>query len=317
MSGRLVIGADTYGILPAFLKRHALQPYPESIIYLGSCRSLWNGSLAVQLFGLGAQAVVGYSDYVTNQFAWDHGKAFFDDLIQEGKSVLQSIVTLDVDATYGGKMRYLGKHKANAKDARLINPSWDTGKRTGWKAIGDGRVISRLGSTVPVGGKFMGVISTGLGFTTQTGLLEQPFCVDQGASEMCFHWKYYSEEFLEWCGSQYMDRFTATLSGKVAGKKKTVTMVDVWIDQLCPYDCGGKNPCQAGSPSCKCGQQWKGLSQADVSFDQGGVYMTLWQTHCHDISAFSGKRVTLKFFTTDKGDSIYDTAVLVDDVTVK
>ncbi len=317
MTGRLVIGADTYGILPVFLKRHALQPYPESIIYLGACRSLWNGSLAVQLFGLGAQAVVGYSDYVSNKFAWEHGKAFFDALIGEGKSVLQSIETFDVDSTWGGRMRYLGKHKANAKDARLINPSWDTGKRTGWKAIGDGRVISRLGSTVPVGGKFMGVISTGLGFTTQTGLLEQPFCVDKGASEMCFHWKYYSEEFLEWCGSSYMDQFRATLSGEIKGKKKTVTMVDVWIDQLCPYDCGGKNPCQAGSPSCKCGQQWKGLSQADVSFDQGGVYMTLWQTHCHDISAFSDKKVTLKFFTTDKGDSIYDTAVLVDDVTIK
>ena len=134
---------------------------------------------------------------------------------------------------------------------------------------------------------------------------------------MCFHWKFYSEEFLEWCGSAYMDRFTATLRGEVGGSQKTLTMVDVWIDPLCPYDCGGKTPCQAGSPACKCGQQWKGLAPADVSFDQGGVYMTLWQTHCHDISAFSGKRVTLKFFTTDQGDSIYDSAILVDDVTTK
>ena len=317
MTGRLVIGANTYGILPSFLKRHAVQEYPESIIYLGACRSLWNGSLAVQLFGLGAQAVVGYSDYVSNKFAWEHGKTFFDSLIDEGANVLESMTTTDTDAKWGGRMRYLGKHKANAKDARLINPSWDTGKRTGWKAVGDGRVISRLGSTVPVGGKFMGIISTGLGFTTQTGSLEQPFCVDQGASEMCFHWKFYSEEFLEWCGSAYMDRFTATLAGSINGAQKTLTMVDVWIDPLCPYDCGGKNPCQAGSPSCKCGQQWKGLAPADVSFDQGGVYMTLWQTHCHDITAFSGKRVTLKFFTTDKGDSIYDSAILVDDVTTK
>ena len=114
-----------------------------------------------------------------------------------------------------------------------------------------------------------------------------------------------------------MDRFTATMTGKVAGKTKKLTMVDVWIDPLCPYDCGGKNPCKDGSPTCKCGQQWKGLNQADVSFDKGGVWMTLWQTHCHDITAFGGKRTNLKFFVTDKGDSIYDSAVLVDDVVVK
>lgn len=317
MTGRVAIGAKNYALLPSFVQRHATRDFPESIIYLGTCRSLWNGSLAVQFFGLGAQAVVGYSDYITNKFAWSHGKSFFDGLVKAGENVLQAIQTTDADSTYGGQMRYLGKAKANAKDAKLINPSWDTGKRTGWKAVGDGRVISRLGSTVPVGGKFMGIISTGLGFTAQTGSLEQPFCVSPGASEMCFHWKFYSEEFVEWCGSSYMDRFTATLTGDAGGSTKKLTMVDVWIDPLCPYDCGGKNPCEAGSPSCKCGQQWKGLSQSDVTFDQGGVWMTLWQTHCSDIKVFEGKRVTLKFFATDKGDSIYDTAVLVDDVVVK
>ncbi|MCO4763274.1 MAG: hypothetical protein KC502_17285, partial [Myxococcales bacterium] len=221
----------------------------------------------------------------------------------------QAISGAQLDPKYKSYMRMLG----NAKDSSLLNPSWDLGKPTGWKKLGDGRVISRLGGTVPVAGKFMGIISTGLGFTTQTGSLEQPFCVPKGSKEMCYYWKFYSEEFIEFCGSSYMDRFTAQL----VGAKGKITMTDVWIDPLCPYDCGGKVACTPGSPSCKCGKQWKTLTKSDVSFDKGDVHMTPWQKECKDVSPFEGSRVNLKFFCTDVGDSIYDSAVLIDEVTIK
>jgi hypothetical protein len=311
--GRVVIGPDNYAILPAFVGRHAIEAYPSSIVYLGTCRSLWNGSMAVQFYGNGASAVVGYSDYVSSQFASSHGQAFFKGIIEEGMSVLQALQTFDADPKHGGWMRMLGNSKANAKDGNLINRSWDLGRLTGWKKTGDGRVISRLGVSVPVAGKFMGIVSTGLGFTTQTGSLEQPFCVSPGKSKMCFFWKFYSEEFLEFCMSTYQDKFKATLVGK-AGQK---TVTDVWVDALCPHDCGGKSPCQPGSADCKCGMKWETLTPADVSFDKGGVYMTPWVEDCADIKAFEGKRVNLKFFTTDTGDSIYDSAVLIDEVTIK
>jgi len=234
-------------------------------------------------------------------------------LVASGGSVNQALTTTSIDPTYKSYMRMIGNSKANVKDSSLLNPSWDLGKTTGWKKLGDGRVISRLGVTVPVAGKFMGIISTGLGYTTQTGTLEQPFCVPKGAQEMCFYWKFYSEEFIEYCGSSYMDRFTA----QVVGKKGKITMTDVWIDSLCPYNCGGKAPCTPGSPKCKCGKSWKTLTQSDVSFDKGGVYMTPWQKECKDISPFEGSRVNLRFFCTDKGDSIFDSAVLIDEVTIK
>ncbi len=313
MSGRVVIGDATYGTTPAFFQRHMRQDLPASIVYLGGCRTLNNGSVAVQLFGAGAAAVVGYSGDVTNAFAWSHGFAFFDKLINHQGSVLQAVTLLDVDPETGGSMRWIGNGKSNANDGALINASWDAGKATGWKAVGDGRVISRLGVTVPVAGKFMGIISTGLGFTAQSGSLEQPFCVAPGATELCYYWKFYSEEFVEFCGSSYMDRLTAVISGK-QGK---LTITDVFIDPLCPYDCGGKSPCTPGSPSCKCGSQWKTLDPADVSFDQGDVHMTPWIKDCKDISPFAGKRADLKFFVTDTGDSIYDTAVLIDEVTIQ
>ncbi|MCO4763839.1 MAG: hypothetical protein KC502_20165, partial [Myxococcales bacterium] len=89
MTGRVVIGAETYGLTPTFIKRHNTTNFPGSIVYLGACRSLWNGSLAVQLYGLGAAAVVGYSDYVTNAFASKLGHIFFDRLVKNAGSVLQ------------------------------------------------------------------------------------------------------------------------------------------------------------------------------------------------------------------------------------
>lgn len=323
MKGRVVIGDETYGLLPSFVQRHAVEPFPASVVYLGSCRSMYNGSLSVQLYGNGAAAVVGFSDYVSNSFAYEQGWKLFDGLVNKGQSVNQSLSAVDADPKHKGRTRMLGNSKANTSESGLINPSWDVGKLTGWKQVGDGRVISRLGVTIPVAGKFMAIISTGLGFTAQNGSLEQPFCIGPDKKEMCFFWKFYSEEFLEYCGSSYMDRFTATLSAD-AGKK---TLTDVFIDQLCPYDCGpdlefgppSKNTCSGpGASDCKCGQQWKTLSPSDLIFDQGGVYMTPWQKACTEVTGFAGtgKKVDLKFFATDVGDSIFDSAILIDEVTV-
>jgi hypothetical protein len=314
MTGRVVIGDSSYGFLPGFVRRHSPDKFPGSIVYLGACRSMYNGSMALQFIAAGAAAVIGYSDYVTANYAYEKGWGMFDGVINGGLSVLQGIVPGDDPAHPGARLRMYGDSAANAKDQNLINPSWDSGKVTGWKPVGDGRVVSRLGETVPVAGKFMGIISTGLGFTTENGSLEQPFCVDKNKQNLCFFWKFYSEEFIEYCGSSYMDQFRATLTAD-SGQ---ITMTDVWIDQLCPYDCGGKSACDPGSAACKCGQQWKTLTQADVSFDQGGVWMTPWQKTCTDVSGLSGvdKKVNLKFFATDKGDSIFDTVILLDEVTV-
>lgn len=316
MTGRAIIGDDVYGFTPSFIQRHAVEPFPASIIYLGACRSMYNGSMAVELFGNGAAAVLGFSGYVSNKFAYQQGHALVDGLVNGGLSTLQAMNAAEDPDHPGSRMRLIGNGKSNVKDESLINPSWDLGKLTGWKPVGDGRVISRLGATIPVAGKYMGIISTGLGFTTQNGSLEQPFCIPASKTQLCYYWKFYSEEFVEYCGSSFMDRFTSTLQADT-GK---LTMTDVWIDQLCPYDCGGKSPCDQSVPgSCKCGQQWKTLSKADVSFDVGDVWMTPWQKTCTDVTPLSGsgKKATLKFYATDTGDSVFDTVVLIDEVTLE
>jgi hypothetical protein len=303
--GRVVMGPDSYGILPSFIGKYRGTGLPSSVVYLGTCRSLWNGTLGMEFFGAGAKAVLGYSDYITSTFAYEQGTAFWSALVEE------MVLTGDAlgdnppsDPNYPtGKLRLLGAPNLNATNADLINASWETGDLTGWQSTGDGRVISRLGITVPVEGKFMGIISTGLGYTPQTGEIFQTFCIPEDKIEMSFYWKYYSEEFKEWCGSVYQDTF----EGKLESDDGQITFVDASVDSLCPpQECSG------------CGGQYDELIQSDVSFDQGDCWMTHWRKAASNVMALAGKgAVTLRFFATDKGDSIYDTAILIDTVKFK
>lgn len=293
--GRVIIGANgTYGITPAFIAKHAKDTYARSLIYLGTCRSLWNGSMAGEFFAAGATAVAGYSGLVRNSFAAEWGKTFFSNLITQKQKTGVAHVAIEDSGNPGSYFRLVGAQNLDVATSDIINPSWETGNLQGWTKAGDGRVIARLGSSIPVGGKFMGIISTGLGYTTQTGEISQRFCVPAGKTKVSFWYRFFSEEFKNYCGSQYQDAFQAVMDSTI-GKK---TIVNYKLDDLCP---GGK----AGVV----------LSKADVAFDQGDVRATPWLKGEAVITPFAGNgSVKLRFFTTDVGDSIYDSAVLIDKV---
>jgi hypothetical protein len=302
--GRIVMGADRYGFLPSFVKYYRGRGYPESLVYLGTCRSLWNGTLGMEFYGAGAKAVVGYDGYVSSQFAYEQGTAFFSALLEEMKLTGEALpVGTEDPQNPGTTIRLLGAPNLNVTNADLINPSFETGELTGWQKSGDGRVVSRLGITVPVEGKFMGLISTGMGFTPQVGEIFQTFCIPEDKMEASFYWKFYSEEFKEWCGSIFQDTFEATLESD----EGVITLVSVNVDALCPpEECGG------------CGGSYDGLIQSDVIFDQGGVWNTHWRKATSNVMALAGTgAVTMRFFCTDMGDSIYDTVVLIDTIKFK
>ena len=62
-----------------------------------------------------------------------------------------------------------------------------------------------------------------------------------------------------------------------------------------------------------------GLVPSDVQFDVGDTHVVpKWQRAKMDISQFADKGpITLSFFATDKGDSIYDTVILMDGLQFK
>jgi hypothetical protein len=304
MRGRVAMGINRYAILPAHIKHHQGLGFPKSMVYLGACRSLWNGSLAMEYFAAGAKAIAGYTGYVTSTFAYDQGAQLFAAMIEEQKLSAAAMPEPTEDpANPGSKLMMIGASNLNVYDAEIINPSWETGELTGWFWDGDGRVVSKLGITAPVEGKFMSLISTGMGYTVQTGEIFQDFCIPADKVEASFYWKFYSEEFKEWCGSSFQDTFQATLEAEIG----QITMVDTWVDALCPP-----------GECFNCGSQFVGLFESDVEFDVGGVWNTMWQKSLNNVMALAGQGpVTLRFFSSDAGDSIYDTVILIDTVKFK
>ncbi|MFH1531887.1 MAG: Ig-like domain-containing protein [Pseudomonadota bacterium] len=301
--GRIAMGTDRYAILPSFIERYQGQGYPDSLVYLGACRSMYNGSLGMEFFAAGARAIAGYTGYITSGFAFDQGTEFFTGLIQEHVLSGEAMPPGQEDPDNPGSGLYLlGAGNLNVYHPEIIDSSWESGELTSWLSNGDARVVSRLGGTVPIEGKYMALISTGTGYTPQCGEISQDFCIPAGKNELSFYWKFFSEEFKEWCGSSFQDTFQATLESETG----QITVVDIWVDALCP-----PGECY------NCGSQYVELSQADVSFDQGGVWATSWRKAIVDVSGFIGQPVTLRFTVTDAGDSIYDSVVLIDAVKFK
>ena len=161
----------------------------------------------------------------------------------------------------------------------------------------------------------MAIVSTGLGFTTAMGTIEQTFCLPANATHIEFDWNFLSEELEEWCGPDHPfdDAFSVELVWD--GGSETIFGID--IDMLCEgillrtdlyFDQSG--------PNC--------VPTPGAGYATGGndckVFGTTWVRAVADISeianVINGDTVTLRFQVTDTGDSIFDTAVLIDDVEI-
>jgi hypothetical protein len=335
--GRIAITNKGYAILPSFFDAYRGIGFPRSLVNLGACRTLYNGGFATTLFAHGALAITGFSGYVTSKFAREKVVQLFEGAVGLGALAGAHQGGVDPDNP-GSEWRLFGAGNLDLSNADLINPSFEEGDITGWRREGDGRVVTKLGAASPKHGKFVGLLSTGLGFTVETGTLEQDFCIPKDKSEIEVSWRFFSEEFLEFCGSQYQDTFQAVLTG-AAGQ---ITVVDVKVDDLCGYGDGSCGTCNEpigcesecmGTPNCSydaitgycsgvypcdCGKYFVGLQPSDVNFDQGGAYKRIWQTTTKNVKAFAGAgKVNLRLYSSDAGDSIYDTVILVDDVKFK
>jgi hypothetical protein len=316
MAGRIVMGDRTYGVTPSFvLDATRGQRLPNSVVHLGACRTMYNGTLAASLLAGGASVVTGYTDVVSNVFARKTGTDFLTRLVKQQKAAGPAFLAGSEDPDHEWSFfRMLGSKTLTLGDSGILNASFESGDLTAWQSEGDGRVVTKLGGALPPDGKHMAIISTGLGFTTTIGRIEQKFCIPKGSPQVTFFWRFYSEEFKEYCGSKFQDTFQARL---VDADGEEHDLVNVAVDDLCEK---GEKACQTpkvcGDAGCEtCGAQYVGLDEADVAFDRSGVWATPWQKKVYDLGDLSaGGPVTLRFYCTDKGDSIFDTAVLVDKV---
>lgn len=268
--------------------------FPHSIILNNSCESTKTAALSQAFRDRGALTYFGYTKDVWSDFAKARAVDLVTQLVRDLKTTGEAFQAGQADPTAPNAVfERNGSLKAHFGSG-LINGDFEEGSLHGWTRAGDGRVIVRLGTQAPTGGAYMGIVSTGLGYTTSTGSIRQSFRVSATDSILTLRWNFLSEEFLEYVGSQYQDFFRVTLQHPAGTQVVFQRNIDQFNAQytLVPVSPG-------------------------VVFDQGGVYMTGWQTLTVDVRPYRGKVVTLLFATGDVGDSIYDSAVLLDDVRVQ
>ncbi len=269
--------------------------FPNSIVYNGSCESAFNNTMSNAFLNKGANTYFGFDQTVKSWFDRDMANDLFPKLINEGKTTGEAFVAGQHDTN--NPPAYFVMHGNNQTKfaSDFVNGDFEEGNLTGWNIEGDGRVISQLSYIGPYGGSYMGIISTGLGYTDETGSIFQNFCLPENITTLKVNWNFLSEEFLEYVGSQFQDYFTVKIIDE--NGNETVYFYKTIDDINAEYALSLVSP--------------------DIVFDVGDVYGTGWQYNEFDISAFAGQSITLVFGCGDAGDSIYDTVILLDDIIIE
>lgn len=301
--GRLVLWYGDYGMTPSFFRTYAGK-MPNSIIYTSICRGAYNNTLAKAFLDKGSAAFLSYSDYVAVAFCEANGPALLEKLLMPDMTLddafTPGITEVDDDPA---EFRLFGDKTVALGANQLHNGGFEDGTAA-WDEVGDARAVPSLAGFGPTAGNLMGIISTGLGFTTSSGTFSQTLCLPDDAEYLIFDWIFFSEEFIEYCGSQYQDTFEVRMTD-LEGGAGTATLFFTMVDSLCgPVN--GQGDFLA-----------KDLIKINASFDQGDVWTTGWRSSAVDVPmTMAGRKVRIDFFSSDVGDSIYDTAIGLDRIEI-
>jgi hypothetical protein len=289
---RLVLAADnTLAITPSFIKTYA-GTMPSTLVYMSSCRSTFNSTMADAFLGRGAKAYLGYSNYVGTPFATSHGMSTFQQLA-EGKKTGELTGIGDVDtASQNAIYQLFGVNNLVIIES-LRNGTFEIGNLSGWTTEGDTRVISHLGPLASPQGAYMSIISTGLGSVTQSqSRIFQTFKVPANATRLKLRYDVISEEPMEFVGSQFDDKFEVALTP--AGQAR----------QILRFESVNTST-------------WLPISGINFAGGDSTVFHTGFKDVDVDISSRRGQTVTLEIKVYDVGDSIYDTAAVVDNIRIE
>jgi hypothetical protein len=285
--GRLTIVNGYYAITPAFVK-HYWENMANTLFINSSAKSL-DDSFSKVVLNNGAKTYVGFKDDNADVTIVE---AFVNQLISG-----ESTGTAYNKLTNQGSFALSGSTNLSILLKGISNGNFETGNTLGWHGNGDVRVISQLGtdgekgkSVMPKEGKYMAIISTGLGSLNDdsNSWIERTFVVPEDATALKFDYNVVSEEPLEFVGTVFDDQFKASIT----------------------YDGAEKIIAEESVNKSK----WTDTVNVDFFGGDETAYETGWKRVVYDVSDLQGKTITLKFHTWDEGDSIYDTAALLDNV---
>ncbi len=315
-------GTTSYGLTPSFFKHYyGDNKLDNSIVYMDNCRGMgteasifdtdYDYTLANAFLSSGADTVVGYYNSVFAAYGSAMMKSFVDGLIS-GMTTQQAFDEAKIQWGENDKIfaetyfsEWNGKEIAQpvlvgADDKKLLeedffNGSFEEGL-TSWNSEGDVRVLQKLAALLPTHGSHMAILTTGVGSgtsdytsATEGSVLAQTFVVPEGVKRITFSYNVVSEEPMEYVGSQYDDKFTALLS---APGQEDLTMAYETVNN----------------------STWYAIEGIDFDGGDSTAYETGWIEAEYDVSSYVGQTITVKFVVYDVGDSLYDTAALIDNI---
>ena len=315
-------GKTCYWVYASFFEDHyganALQ---NTFIFSEACSFLGEGSqtdtaMADALEKAGAAAVIGFHNPVHTEYSRKLLAEYMNQLLA-GETAYTAMAAArklhgQDDSAYTGEKNNpfasIGAAISNAVMSgniysQLVRSGIDNGSfeesasPSGWKTTGDVRVLTRLSSLQPQSGSRMAILTTGIGSAessylegTEGSTLSQQLILPLDSATIQFKYDVVSEEPMEYVGSQYDDKFILRLLG-VGGKVLEERTLET-INQ----------------------SKWYAISGIDFDGGDETTYHTQWRTVKLDVSAYRGQLVTLQFVVYDVGDSLWDTAALIDEV---
>ncbi|MBM4353124.1 MAG: hypothetical protein FJ109_04905 [Deltaproteobacteria bacterium] len=336
MSGRLALTVNGLAVTPSFLKHYAGGDVGPQVAMLGFSHSVTagGGTMAAELLAAGANSVVGSLAEVSADDAVSATYELLGRLVEEKQAPAWLIPR--VEAAFGDHdWRLAGAGNVAIHFPGLLNADFASGTLDGWEHTGDARVLESLCGIKP-SGQFMGLLSSGLGFTVQTGRISQEFCLEVGKLVFEGWYDFISHEFEGGCGSAYSDTFRMYVEddkGQKIHLARTEVADFIGVNALCPCDAGACPSCgQCGSAFCVCGELYHPDDgellipwPEECAFDPGdedGAFESGWR-HTGEIALTQlgqgglNKPVRFVIEVSDQGSAGSTTTVLVDSLTFK
>ena len=290
-------GESYFAVKPGFFVKYTPH-FPNTIVQVVACYGAATNSLPMAFLDNGAGYFTGFDGSVGVEFAASSSLSFWTNVLEIGDRTGPAFEAVSPQVEPGHEFaQFTSQGNPDLYfGTDMQNGNFELGSLSAWYRDGDGRVISRLDDQLPVDGNAMGIISTGLGYTESTGEIAQVVCLPAGATTLSLSYNFFSEEFLEFCGSGYQDYFKVAVVDAFENETELFYInIDAMCEDVVPTAIRFDREPVAGEP---------------------GVYRTGWRALELNVAPWAGQTVTLRFAAGDIGDSIYDSAILIDAIRI-
>lgn len=312
----LVGGSKVYWISPELFKfYYAEKSLSNPIVNLGCCRNFPDGNdqMVKAIKDAGASAVCGYSATVSVGYDYNMANVLVERLLA-GDTVDAALAfakrpdqcgspdNIGYDSAWGihAVLNCYGNGEATLYH-QLSNGAfeWDDllglNSLVSWKTYGDARSIYKLSGIKPKTIPKMAIISSGFGSMNEktTSSIYQTFLVPEGATTLSFSYDVVSEEPHEWVGSKFNDEFKVEILNTEGEVLKPLVYESVNTSK------------------------WYAVDGIDFPGGDQTTYHTRWKDYSSDVlKDYQGQLIVIRFTVYDCGDAIYDTAALIDSISV-